>query len=303
MKSSLANRNILITGGRGRLASVIRQVFAERGAKITSFSRTEGDPHLDIETLFVDNLIDSADTFLHLAWSTVPLSSERNIGLEWNQDIPLLIRILKTICQSPNHKNLHFIFFSSGGSVYGNAPSLRPCSEFDPCNPIGWYGHAKFVAERIISEFGRRYGIKYTILRVSNPYGFRVPLHKPQGIIPIFLKHVKEGLPLTVWGDGSARKDFIHYTDFNSALAEVIRRQPLGIFNVCSGISHTVNEVIALIEESLGRKAIVEYLPSHPWDVHDSVLDNTKLVSAIGWQPTTSLSEGIRRTASELFSY
>lgn len=302
MGTALHSKQALLTGGRGRLAGVIRKALVAEGTRIISLSRTEGESHLGLETLFVEDLVSNSDTILHLAWSTIPLSSERNIGLEWKEDIPYLFRILTTICNSKNRESLHFIFFSSGGAVYGDAPNLLPCAESDPCNPIGWYGHAKLAAERLISEFGRRYGLVYTILRVSNPYGFQVPLHKPQGVIPIFLKNARDGIPLTVWGDGSARKDYIHYTDFNFVLSEVIRRRLLGVFNVCSGVSHTVNEVIGFVEKTIGTEVRIEYLPGHPWDVHDSVLDNTKLVSAIDWRPSISLADGIRRTASELFS-
>src|SRR5438477_10490046 len=101
MDTSPLAKRVLLTGGRSRLAGVIRQHLTGRGAQFVSLSRSEGDSHLGLENLFVSNLLDHSDTLLHLAWSTVPLSSERNIGLEWEQDIPLLHKILKSICASP----------------------------------------------------------------------------------------------------------------------------------------------------------------------------------------------------------
>lgn len=291
-------KRILLTGGRSRLAGVIRQHLAERGAQLTSLSRSEGDSHLGLENLFVNNLVDQADTLLHLAWSTVPLSSERNVGLEWQQDIPLLLNVLKTICASPNRERLHFVFFSSGGAVYGNAQNSRPSQESDLCSPIGWYGQAKLAAERLIEEYGRRHGLVYTILRVSNPYGFPVPVHKPQGIIPFILKHAREGTPLSIWGDGTARKDYLHHSDFTSALEAVVRRRPVGTFNVSYGESHTVAEVIGIAEDALGTKIKTQTVPAHAWDVHDSLLDNSKLARAVNWRPTVSLREGIRRAVT-----
>jgi UDP-glucose 4-epimerase len=293
-------KRILLTGGRSRLAGVIRQHFTQRGAQVTSLSRSEGDSHLGLENLFVNNLVDQTDTLLHLAWSTVPMSSERNVGLEWQQDIPLLLNVLKTICASPNRERLHFIFFSSGGAVYGNALDGKPSRETDVCTPIGWYGQAKLAAERLIEEYGRRHGLVYTILRISNPYGFPVPVHKPQGIIPFILKHAREGTALSIWGDGTARKDYLHYSDFTSALESVVRHRPVGTFNVSHGESHTVTEVIGIVEEALGRKVKTQTARAHAWDVHDSLLDNSKLCGAVGWRPTVSLREGVRRAVSEL---
>jgi UDP-glucose 4-epimerase len=300
MEASPLTKRILITGGRSRLAGVIHPALVSAGAQVTSLSRSEGDHHLGLENLFVNDLLEQTDTVLHLAWSTVPLSSERHVGLEWEHDIPLLIKVLKTVCASPNRDKLHFVFFSSGGTVYGNAREGRPSRETDPCAPIGWYGHAKLAAERLIEEYGQRHGLAYTILRISNPYGFAVPTHKPQGIVPFLLQSAVHGKPFSVWGDGTARKDFLYYTDFNSALASVIRERPAGTFNVSSGESHTVNEVIACVEATLGRKVSIQRVAAHSWDVHDSLLDNSKLAKAVGWRPTVGLAEGIRRTAADL---
>jgi UDP-glucose 4-epimerase len=291
-------KRILLTGGRSRLAGVVRAHLANAGAQVISLSRSEGDSHLGLENLFVNNLADQADALLHLAWSTVPLSAERNVGLEWKQDLPLLLNILNTIVASPNRDRIHFVFFSSGGAVYGNARDGRPSREVDVCEPIGWYGQAKLAGERLIEEYGRRYGLKYTILRISNPYGYPVPPHKPQGIIPFILKHAREGTPLSVWGDGTARKDYLFHTDFLAALERILRVAPVGLFNVSSGESHTVREVIALAEEALGRRVAIQHVPAHAWDVHDSLLENTKLCAAIQWRPTVSLGEGIRRFAT-----
>jgi UDP-glucose 4-epimerase len=295
-------KRIILTGGRSRLAGVIRQHFSDGGAQLVSLSRSEGDTHLGLENLFVNNLVDSADTLLHMAWSTVPISSERHVGLEWREDIPLLLKILETICASPNRERLHFIFFSSGGAVYGNAREGRPSAESDACMPIGWYGQAKLAAERLIEEYGRRHGLVYTILRISNPYGFPVPAHKPQGIIPFILKSARDGSQLSIWGDGSARKDFLHHTDFVVALEKIIRTRATGTFNVSSGESHTVREVISLAENAIGRKVAIRHVSAHPWDVHDSLLDNSKIRDAVAWRPTVTLAEGIRLAAASMES-
>ena len=297
MDAAPLSKRIILTGGRSRLAGVIRQHFSGLGAQLVSLSRSEGDSHLGLENLFVNNMVDHADTLLHMAWSTVPISSERHVGLEWREDIPLLLKVLETICASPNRDRLHFVFFSSGGAVYGNARDGKPSAETDPCEPIGWYGHAKLAAERLIEEYGRRHGLVYTILRISNPYGFPVPAHKPQGVIPFIIKSARDGSPLSIWGDGSARKDFLHHTDFVPALEGVIRTRATGIYNVSSGQSHSVKEVIAFAEEAIGRKVSLRHVPAHAWDVHDSLLDNSKLRHALGWQPVTSLRDGIRLAA------
>ena len=289
-----------MTGGRGRLAGLIRLHLAAGENRVTSISRSEGREHLGLENLFVNNLLDQTDTLLHLAWSTFPVSSERHVGHEWNEDIPLLWRLLNSIVASGRADRLHFVFFSSGGAVYGPALHDHASREEDSCAPIGWYGHAKLAAERIIEEFGRRHGLSYTILRVSNPYGFPGPSHKPQGIIPFLIKSALEQSPFNVWGDGSARKDFLHYSDFLTALDLVVQRRPQGTFNLSYGESHTISEVISLTEQATGQTIAKTFQPAYTWDVHDSLLDNRKLRGAIDWNPRVPLVEGLHKSASPL---
>ena len=290
-------QRITLTGGRGRLAGLIKQHLSGDDYRLLSLSRSEGGDHLGLESLFVNNLIEQTDVLMHLAWSTLPISSERNVGMEWANDIPLLIRLLNDIVTSGRAEQTHFIFFSSGGAVYGRALNGVPSREDDVCSPIGWYGHAKLAAERIIAEFGRRHGLSYTILRVSNPYGFAVPHYKPQGIVPFLVKSAREGTPFTIWGDGTAQKDFLHYTDMLRAVEAVVKQRPQGIYNLSMGESHTIAEVIQLAEGATGTTIQTTMVPAHAWDVHDSLLDNQKLRSALDWSPQISLAEGIRRFA------
>jgi UDP-glucose 4-epimerase len=191
----------------------------------------------------------------------------------------------------------HFIFFSTGGAIYGDAPG-RPNLESDPCHPIGWYGKAKRAAEELIERYAAQHGLPCAILRISNPYGYPVPKSRMQGIIPHAIRCAVEGQALTLWGDGHAQKDFIYHTDFLSALEQVIDLRLTGTYNLAAGESHSVREVIALVEDHTGRKIALTFQPAAAWDVQDSRLDVGKLVAATGWRPQVTLDEGIRRSAA-----
>jgi UDP-glucose 4-epimerase len=101
-----------------------------------------------------------------------------------------------------------------------------------------------------------------------------------------------------LWGDGTAQKDFLHYTDFLSALELVVTRRLTGTFNLSAGESHSVREVIELVEKHTGRRVALQSQPGRAWDVHDSRLDHTRFVSATGWRPQVNLDEGIRRATA-----
>ena len=288
-------QRLFVTGGRGRLASFIADHFRAPAYDVTMFSRTAGPGFQALEGLLAGRGL-SPDTILHLAWSTLPATSEQGGGPEGRTDLPALEKILGAITALPAASRPHFVFFSTGGAVYGNAPG-RPNLETDPCRPIGQYGRAKRAAEEIIERHATL-GLPCTILRISNPYGYPVPKSRLQGIIPHALRCAMEGQPLTLWGDGHAQKDFLYYTDFLSAVEQVVARRLTGTFNLSVGESHTVREVIALVEKHTGKKIALALQPAPAWDVEDSRLSNQRLRAAADWRPLVSLDEGIRRAAA-----
>ena len=296
---SLRGKRVVVTGGRGRLATLLAPSLVSAGAQVTLLSRAPGNGCLGLNDALAAGAFERADVVLHLAWSTVPFSAERNVGLEWREDMPLLFDILTRIAAAPADRQPHFVFFSTAGAVYGNAPG-RPNREDDPRMPVGWYGHGKRAAEDLILEFGRRHELNLAILRISNPYGFPQALHKPQGIIPFLLACAQAGAPFTIWGDGTAQKDFLYHTDFAVAVVAALERRLAGVYNVAYGSSHPVNEVIAAVSVALGRSIEVTPVPAFGWDVHDSRIDTTKFRLATGWRPAVSLEQGIAAMMRDL---
>lgn len=287
---------LLITGGRGRLASLLAEHFRARGSDVVLFSREPGPGFLPLETLTSPETRRGASALLHLAWSTLPATAEKAPDSAKQHDLPQLERLLTALARGPADARPHFIFFSSGGAVYGNAPG-RASRETDACHPIGRYGAAKLAGESLVTHAALR-DLPATILRISNPYGYAVPSGRAQGIIPHAIRCALSGEPLTLWGDGHARKDFLHAADFLGALDAVLTRLPSGVFNLAAGESHSVREIIALVEKHTGRPIATQPTPAAAWDVTDSRLDPAKFVAATGWRPQIALNEGIRRSVA-----
>ena len=290
-------QRLFVTGGRGRLASLVADHFRAPAHAVTLFSRASGPGFRGFDELAEPATLAGADAIFHLAWSTLPATSEQGAGVETMVDLPILEKILTGLATQPAAAQSHFIFFSSGGAVYGNAPG-RPNVEADPCRPIGQYGRAKRAAEELIERYAAQHGLRCAVLRVSNPYGYPVPSSRVQGLIPHALRCGVNGSPLTLWGDGSARKDFLYYTDFLSALELVLSRGLTGTFNLGAGESHRVDEVIGLAERAVERPILLQRVAAPAWDVHDSRLANDKFRAATGWAPQVPLAEGIRRAAA-----
>ncbi|WP_415908488.1 NAD-dependent epimerase/dehydratase family protein [Oleiharenicola sp. Vm1] len=290
-------QRVFVTGGRGRLASLIADHFRAPAHHVELFSRVGAPGFRTNADLLRPGGLEGCATLLHLAWSTLPASSEAHPGSEERHDLPQLEQLLDALAAVPTRSRTHFVFFSTGGAVYGNAPG-RPNREDDACAPVGRYGRAKLAAEQLIRARAERDGLPCTILRISNPYGYPVPKSRQQGLIAHALRCAVEGQSLTLWGDGRARKDFLYYTDFLSALELVVARRLCGVFNLAAGESHSVEEIIALVEAATEKKIRLTRTPAPTWDVQDSRLDNSRLAAATGWQPQVALAEGIRRAAA-----
>jgi UDP-glucose 4-epimerase len=295
-------KRILVTGGRGRLASLIADHYRAPEHTTTLYSRSAGPGFVALSQLLDPTHLAGANALLHLAWSTLPATAEQSPASDSQQDLALLEKLLSALAAVPAAARPLFVFFSSGGAVYGNAPG-RPSREDDPCQPIGRYGASKLAAEQLINAAAAHHGLACAILRIANPYGYPVPSGRVQGVIPHAIRAAAEGRPLTLWGDGQARKDFLYYTDFLSALQMVTDRRLTGTYNICSGESHSVREIIALVERHTGRTVAATTTPAPAWDVRDSRLDPAKFIAATDWQPQVSLDEGVRRSASGFFDH
>lgn len=240
-----------------------------------------------------------ADVILHMAWSSVPATAESNRGQIWREDLPLVASILDECCTVPqSDKSPLFVFFSSC-SVYGQAIQRNPTpfEETDQTNPVGWYASGKVAAESLIQNFSRS-GVKTLILRTSNPYGFPQSVHNAQGILPAALSAAKTGEKLHIWGDGSALKDFIHVQDFCAAVLAALKQGLTGTFNICSGQSTSISEVLAILEQAIGRPLHREHLPAVSWDITNATYSNCLFVQETGWSPSLSLQDGVNEFVS-----
>ncbi len=290
-------QTISVTGGRGRLASLVSDYFRAPTYNVKLYSRTKGPGFTSLDSLLDPDILAKAGTIFHLAWSSLPATSEQHPGIEEKYDLPFLDRLLTTLTANADTKRVRLVFFSTGGAVYGNAPD-RDNREDDPCRPVGAYGRFKLAAEQMINARAVRDGLSCTVLRISNPYGYPVPPSRAQGLIPHALRCSVSNQPLSIWGGGSARKDFLYYTDFLSALELVLAGDLSGTYNLCAGQSHRISEVIKLVENEAGHPITLVHAPAPAWDVHDSRLTNDKFCQVTGWQPQVDLAEGIRRAAA-----
>lgn len=280
---------IAVTGARGRLAPGVMEAVAKAGAEVIRFSRTSDATHRGLASLAEADVLGEFAAVLHLGWSSVPLLSEQNPGMEERDDLAFLRKMTAAARQLKAPPQL--VFFSTA-AVYGNTRP-HPATEESPGAPLGRYAQAKLDAENLVSTVPGS-----CILRVTNVFG-SLSTEKPQGIIPLLYRACHSGSPVTIWGDGSATKDYLHADDFSAAVAAVLRAGLSGIYNVASGHSLSLTEIIALVEAVSGRKLVREHAAHYPWDVEYSVVSPAKLAVAAGWRAAHNPVDSIRQMMAE----
>lgn len=242
----------------------------------------------DIPTLL--RAIHDADVLVHLISSTVPSNSVLDpLGDIENN----LLGTVNLLSQIPNTSIKKFIYFSSGGTVYGN-PTYLPVDEKHPLTPINPYGISKVACESYVRYYATKFNFKHSIIRPSNPYGPGQPDNGIQGVIASFLSRALKGQELKVWGDGSAVRDYLYIDDLVEFVAKLIEADnSTGIFNVGSGVGANLNEIIRLISEVSQTAPRVVRIGVGASSVDEIYLDITRAKTLLDWEPKVTLREGM----------
>ncbi|MCK4533465.1 SDR family NAD(P)-dependent oxidoreductase [bacterium] len=189
------------------------------------------------------------------------------------------------------HKIKKFILASTS-SLYGN--NTLPFSEDKKTDlPLSPYAASKKGAEALCYTYHYLYGIDVSIPRFFTVYG---PAGRPDMSIFIFVKKIYNGEEMPVFGDGKQSRDFTYVDDIAKGAIKMLK--PVGYQIVNLGNNHPVglDYVIGLIEEALGKKAKIKYLPRHPADVTATWAEIKKAGELFEWKPEINIEEGIKRT-------
>lgn len=290
---------IAVSGAKGRIGAALCRRLLDLTPRLERYSTQPGADgnFLATRALADPQALRGMDTLIHAAWSTVPVVAEQFPLRIWQVDLPLLAGILEAIRALPAAERPRLIFLSSA-SVYGR--STDGCAEDGSAPaPAGWYAFGKLSAERMIREFARRHDLEFLILRLSNVYGFW-NASVPQGVIPRLLRASLTGEEVEIWGDGSAAKDYLHIDDALSAIAKIVATRATGLFNVSSGQSHRLAELIAYVEAATGRPVRRKHRPAFAWDASQPRIANRLFAGTFDWRPSVTIHEGIRRHHAEL---
>jgi len=306
-------KNVLITGGAGFVGSNLTEhLLAEGGWNVSIIDdlndfyapeikranmaevRNTGDFQFfeadirnaeSLRPVFDEN---EFDVIVHLAARAGVRPSLKEPKLYAETNINGTLNLLEL---ARDYEIKQFVFGSSS-SVYGENEKL-PFAEQDPIfKPISPYAATKAAGELICHTYSHLFDIRTVCLRFFTVYG---PRQRPDLAIHKFSKRIWEGDPISVFGDGSTRRDYTYIDDIISGVRAAMGYEGSmhEVFNLGESETTELSRLIDLLEECLGKKAIVDRQPMQPGDVPITYADISKARKLLGYDPQTRIEDGI----------
>ena len=184
--------------------------------------------------------------------------------------------------------------FGSSSSVYGVNCKV-PFSETDQIQqPISPYAATKAAGELLCHTYSHLYPIRTICLRFFTVYGAR---QRPDLAINKFSRLILENKPIPLFGDGTTRRDYTYIDDIIQGIRAAIDYTQTNheVFNLGESQTVELKELIKLLEQNLGKKAVINYQPPQPGDVPQTFADITKARRLLGYNPQTKIEDGIKK--------
>ena len=188
-----------------------------------------------------------------------------------------------------------FVFFSSGGAIYGE-PDVLPATEETAVVPLSIYGASKAAAELYLGVVADQTGLEVSVLRPSNIYGPEQNPHGEAGVIAIFSQRMLRNEPVTIFGDGSQTRDYVYVDDVVEAAMRAASGTP-ETCDVSTGVEISTGTIFEVLARLTGYERAVIYNDERPGDIARSQLDPAKAEQVWGWKPLVQFEDGVARTA------
>jgi len=326
---------ILVTGAAGQIGSGLAKLLIEKGHKLTLCDNLRNGY---INNLKVDEEIiapfykvdiateelsdwcgDQYDVIIHLAAITSLPDCESN-PLE-----TLRINVSGTanVLEFARRYNVPHVIFASTSAVYENTDAEVFTEDLE-VNPRLYYSLSKKMAEEVVQSYQENYGLKVTTLRFFNVFGPDGDQTRPNPpLLNFVVRELKKGVAPVLSGDGEQVRDFIWVNDVVSMLELCLEKQPNDVFNVCTGVTVSVNQVATWVAEALGMEHLgLSHKPAQElWSRYPAMFDgeyplNKEVVAkettryskgsyqkakeVLGWEPNTDIESLVKKVALQL---
>lgn len=292
---------VLVTGGAGFVGSNIVDALVARGDDVVALDDlSTGDranlaPTVDLRQASVADAQALAGALAGERFDAVVHCASKTKVVESMAKPDLYRRVIvdgtrNVVDLAKTAQARIFVNLSTGGAMYGETAVCA--TERTPAAPDSNYGRFKLEAEGIVATSG----IPSVTLRCANIYGPRQRQDLEGGVIAIFQGCWKRGEPITVFGPGTAERDYVHVGDVAGAVTAAFGGRWSGVYNIGTGVPTSVNTLISLFTELLGVPAGVRRAPARAVEVQRACVDPRKAAADGFWRPTTPLRDGLART-------
>jgi len=286
-------RLLRTTRPRIEITVLDKLTYAGNRANLAEFEGRQGYRfvHGDIcDPQLVDALAADVDAIVNFAAET---HVDRSL-LEPLAFIDTDVRGTAVLCDAARKHSHRAFLLVSTDEVYGEVREGRSREE-DALKPRSPYSASKAGAEHIAHAYAESFGLPVLITRGSNTFG---PYQYPEKLVPVLVTNAIDGLPLPLYNDGSAVRDFIHVEDHCRAIDMVLHDAPISdpIYNIGSGIETSGNQVAEAVLEILNKpKSLIQYVADRPGHDYRYALD-VRRITDLGWEARINFAEGLERT-------
>ncbi|SEU10906.1 NAD-dependent epimerase/dehydratase family protein [Natrinema hispanicum] len=295
---SISGNRILITGGAGFIGSTIAEALApDNDVRVLddlssgSRSNVPDDATLIEGDIRDDDALERATAGVDIIFHQAALISvEESVQRpEVTHDINVTATV--KLLERAREESARFVFASSA-AVYGHPESV-PISEDAPTDPTSPYGLSKLAAERYVRLYAELYDLSAVALRYFNVYGPGQMSGDYSAVISVFAEQATNGEPITVEGDGSQTRDFVHVRDIVQANLLAASSDVTGVFNVGTGESVSILELAEIIHDVAGSESEIIHVEGRDGDINRSQADVSRLESTLDFEPSVSLKDGL----------
>lgn len=287
---------ILVTGGAGFVGSHLVDALADAGEDpVVLDNFASGDREnlredvrlieADIADPGVVNLISDLrpEAVVHAAAQVSVAVSMQDPHLDLTVNVQGTANVLEGAKGAGTRR---FVFISSGGGVYGESDGA---DENTLPRPKSYYSTHKYVGERYVELSG----LSYANARLANVYGSRQRSDLEGGVVAIFTERLQNKQPILINGTGEQQRDLIYVADVVDSLLTMAKSDRDGTWNVGTGRSTSILELLRALEDQLEPAVEVRHGPPRPGDVKNSRLEIRSIRDDLGWEPRYGLAEGI----------
>jgi UDP-glucose 4-epimerase len=278
--------SLAVLGSRGFIGKrIVETLSKDPSFKVEGFSSLHANLTDSLQTLSLKNNIREGEALVIAAAITRDRKDTPTTMLD---NIKIASNIVSLIF---GHPVSHVVYLSTV-DVYGRENLRLPLDETSDIRPSSYYAISKYASELILQKACRDGNISFTILRLPGVYG---PDDTHESPIKVFITSAIKKSLIKVTGDGSQLRDFLFVDDIHKVIRQVIFKKISGIYNIVTGKSHTINQILNLIED-ISKYKLNKAYDKKSKDKQDMVFNKSALLSQLPGFRFTDLSEGLART-------